>query len=218
MTPKTIIDIWEYSSKPSEEVRKLSILPDGCRDLISIHAPNEKPVWFVSNLLKHVHTPRAISHHTRLKGYRLNFDVTINTPKLLEHLSVEHEHSEDIIFEHAQQNSNLHEALATIADADNAFHSIDQYAKSCGISRRSFQRLLKEQTGHSALYWRQLARVRNAGRLTTQHDRLSEIAYDAGFSDQAHMNREFKQWFGVTPKEFAQSTVLHQQLNSPAFA
>jgi AraC-like DNA-binding protein len=41
-----------------------------------------------------------------------------------------------------------------------------------------------------------------ASRLTESNDRLSEIAFDAGYADQSHMTASFLAHSGMTPKEF----------------
>jgi AraC-like DNA-binding protein len=35
------------------------------------------------------------------------------------------------------------------------------------------------------------------------HASLAELAVEAGFADQAHMTRQFKTAFGLTPRHFA---------------
>ncbi|WP_243402469.1 helix-turn-helix domain-containing protein [Tamilnaduibacter salinus] len=68
------------------------------------------------------------------------------------------------------------------------------------LSERSVRRKLAETTGAPPSYWRSLARVRQAGLALVQSDApLASIAADFGFSDQPHMSREIRRWFGLTP-------------------
>ena len=49
-------------------------------------------------------------------------------------------------------------------------------------------------------------RVERAQSLLAQSDRtLSEIALTAGFADQSHLTRRFRQVVGITPSEFRRS-------------
>jgi AraC-like DNA-binding protein len=45
---------------------------------------------------------------------------------------------------------------------------------------------------------------------------LAEIACDCGYSDQAHMTREFVRWFGKTPTWLCRDVRLLDLLNQPA--
>ncbi len=156
-----------------------------------------------------------------MRGYRLHAYSRINSEDLFVKLSQGQDENlsreRSIIQESTSRNKALAlaEALSVIA---HCHQPISRYAKTCGLSLRSFQRLLGTHTGKSANYWRQLARIRNAGRRVFNHDRLCDIALEAGFSDQAHMTREFKRWFKCSPAQFSLNPELQSQLYQPAFA
>jgi AraC-like DNA-binding protein len=68
------------------------------------------------------------------------------------------------------------------------------------------QRLLKQQTGRSPVFWLRLARVRRAASRLAHPRNLAELAYDMGYADQAHMTREFRYWLGATPRQISHDT------------
>lgn len=50
-------------------------------------------------------------------------------------------------------------------------------------------------------------RLRRAAELIANTDeRISQICYASGFSDQSNFNHAFKKSFGVTPKEYRRAT------------
>src|SRR3990167_2943268 len=64
---------------------------------------------------------------------------------------------------------------------------------------RSVGRLLLSGSGRTPVYWKRLARLRRSAQALSSDAPLAELAVDHGFSDQAHMTREFRRWLGTTP-------------------
>ena len=77
-------------------------------------------------------------------------------------------------------------------------------ATDLGCSRRHLARRFREEVG---LAPKTFARVLRFGRVTrrlrgAQPGRLAEIAQDCGYYDQAHLNRDFRQFAQLTPTEY----------------
>ncbi|GAA6134934.1 hypothetical protein NBRC116188_17240 [Oceaniserpentilla sp. 4NH20-0058] len=72
------------------------------------------------------------------------------------------------------------------------------------LSLRQIERQFKSQIGFTPKYYQRLMRIRAAIQLIKQNPsaNLVDLAIEAGFSDQAHMNREFRQLARMTPKEY----------------
>ena len=87
--------------------------------------------------------------------------------------------------------------------------TVDQVAKQINLSCRQMQRKFKQQIGLSPYQYRRICRLRVlASRLKLKAmPHLTELAYQLGFSDQAHMNRDFKSYSGLSPLNFR-----HQEL------
>lgn len=68
-----------------------------------------------------------------------------------------------------------------------------------GWSERSLQRHVRDQNGLSPKQVEQRRRVRHAYALMQQGLPLAEAAVAAGYSDQAHMTRDFGLLAGITP-------------------
>ncbi|MCY4633233.1 MAG: helix-turn-helix domain-containing protein [Acidobacteria bacterium] len=84
---------------------------------------------------------------------------------------------------------------------------IDRIAGSLGISQRRLERTFAAALGMTPKHLTRLARfLRACRRLRHAPDaRLTGVAHDAGFYDQAHFIHEFRAFSGMTPGEFAAS-------------
>lgn len=75
-------------------------------------------------------------------------------------------------------------------------------ARKYAISQRQFQRRFKTQVGVSPETYVRVMKFQKSLFLikTNQYNKLSDIAYNLGYADQAHFIREFKTFSGITPK------------------
>lgn len=72
-------------------------------------------------------------------------------------------------------------------------------AAEAGLSRAYYSRKYRQTTGLSPLDHRRQARVLAARSMIEAGVELAAAAAEAGFADQAHMTRQFRQILGVTP-------------------
>lgn len=86
---------------------------------------------------------------------------------------------------------------------------LPELAALVGLSPSYFNSAFKASTGLTPHQWQVQARVDWVKvRLREQVSSLSEIATAAGFSDQAHMTRVFKQYAGLTPAAWLRVKLL----------
>lgn len=87
-------------------------------------------------------------------------------------------------------------------------HSIDSIARSLKISTRSLNRLFIENLGITPICFKKIARFRNSLKNKIYYGkfkRLTEIAYDSNFYDQAYFIKIFNKLTGMNPSLFFQS-------------
>ena len=84
---------------------------------------------------------------------------------------------------------------------------VEEVAGAVGLEMTKFSSLFRQATGMSMQRWQVRVRVHQAQRMMLdgpdQH--LSEIASRLGFADQSHFARAFKQFTGLTPREWLRS-------------
>lgn len=81
---------------------------------------------------------------------------------------------------------------------------VEDLARECGWSRHHLGRRMREELGASPKLLSRMVRFRLALDMVRRSGRpLAEIAAAAGYSDQAHMNCDFREFTGRSPGSFA---------------
>ena len=100
---------------------------------------------------------------------------------------------------------NLTERVAEIIkkNLDNPDFGVDDLSREVGMSRVHLNRKLKETAGISPSSLIKSTRMKQAAYLLV-HDKvnISEVAYRVGFSTPSYFSSSFREYFGMTPKEF----------------
>ncbi|MEH6497232.1 MAG: AraC family transcriptional regulator [Pseudomonas marincola] len=83
--------------------------------------------------------------------------------------------------------------------------SIETLANIAGLSKYHFLRLFRDHTGITP--WQYIVNYRvNQARLALEKGgKIVDVAFDYGFSDHSHFNRQFKSIYGTTPKKWQQN-------------
>jgi AraC-like DNA-binding protein len=79
---------------------------------------------------------------------------------------------------------------------------VETLAGEVGWSRRHLAARVREAVGLAPKALARLVRVEDAARRVRAGEPLAEVAYAAGYADQPHFNREFRELVGCTPTEF----------------
>lgn len=80
--------------------------------------------------------------------------------------------------------------------------SLPELHKEFSLSERTFERRFENSIGISPRLFTRVCRFQSALAQLHSYDyaKLSDVAYENGFSDQSHFIRTFKEFTGVTPK------------------
>lgn len=191
---KSILETWRYTNKSAEVV---SIPPDGCIDLIVARPKIRKPYWFVSSLQNTVSIVE-LDADADLAGYRLRPGVRIDVCALSKALCTETSliRTGEYLQDSCLMSSNLECAIATMAQG---VLSPSKAARELGTTSRTLERLFEGNFLPPPKFWCGLSRARQAAKSLALDAELADIAFQHGYSDQPHMTREFKRWFGLTP-------------------
>lgn len=197
-----ILQEWEFSAKSDGAS---IVIPDGCRDLIYMAKCGRRPCWMVTDLDDTTYSTTSWAGDY-MKGFRLRPGAIIDVDALLHSVRDIDAYGDisDRIGNFTALSRNMSDALACIGGV----RSTQKAAQDLGVNARNLQRLLKP-TGRTAVAWLSLGRARRAARMATASD-LSDTAFATGYADQAHMSREFRRWFGTTPKKIGGSIVASQ--------
>lgn len=97
--------------------------------------------------------------------------------------------------------SRIHAILKK--NLDNSAFGVSELADEVGISRVHLNRKMKERYGMSPVNFIRSYRLKQAAYfLVNNNVNISEVAYRVGFSSHSHFSNSFRDFFGMTPKEF----------------
>lgn len=82
--------------------------------------------------------------------------------------------------------------------------TVSQVTKKAGYSERQLERAFREKVGYTPKFYLRIHRLDYAFRLIRQRPETgwAELAYDCGFTDQAHFIKEFKYFAGQSPAAY----------------
>ncbi|MCA1440549.1 helix-turn-helix transcriptional regulator [Ensifer sp. IC4062] len=97
------------------------------------------------------------------------------------------------------QNQRLASLCRQFLKAPSATATIDQWADRMGISRRSFTRLFRQETGISFVTWRQQACIFGSLPRLADGEPITTVALDAGYENVAAFTTMFRRMLGAPP-------------------
>lgn len=111
---------------------------------------------------------------------------------------------ESVLMARLPRVRGMHPAVAAGIDQMSQRHTIDEVVKHSGFSHRHFIKLFRGAVGLPPKTYSRVLRFQNALKYVETARAVSwvEIATAMGYSDQAHFNRDFLEFSGVTPGEY----------------
>ncbi len=101
----------------------------------------------------------------------------------------------------------VQQAIAALT-ATHGNADLDELARQANLSTRQFRRRCLEESGLTPKHLGRVLRFRHACRIARGASRLnwSAIAVDAGYCDQSHFIRDFREFTGETPMSVLSNT------------
>jgi len=89
-----------------------------------------------------------------------------------------------------------------IGDDLHTNHSLSHLAHECGLSRYHLVRCFKQIYGITPHAYQLDERIKRAKQLLKRGELIANVAQQLGFSDQSHLQRNFKKRLAITPKQY----------------
>lgn len=187
------------------------IFPDGCRDILLVTEPDGTR-WL--KLADWDFRPRTVflSAGMHITGFRMRPGVVLGEQDL-PLMSTDPALIEQFICSEARRSPVLDDVIQALVERSSC--SANVLARQQGVSLRTLQRRFRELDLPALEYWRLLGRARRAAMMLSAGHSLIELAAEAGYSDQAHMTREFVRWFGLTPGKLLRCPEALHSLQQP---
>ena len=97
-------------------------------------------------------------------------------------------------------------AVATVAETDRSVRRVEDLAALAGVTERTLQRMFAEHAGLTPAWVIRRYRLLEAAEQARLHGvevSWADLAADLGYSDQAHLVRDFRTHLGTTPAAYA---------------
>jgi AraC-like DNA-binding protein len=120
-------------------------------------------------------------------------------------------HLEAFLLDRLRRRAPLEPARVAMAAIERSAGALDvrTLTRSLGLTERTLQRSFDRAVGLSPKQAIRIARFRSVvGALESGKRSLSELAYDCGYADQAHLTRDFTALSGLSPRRFLEERRL----------
>ena len=187
------------------------IYPDGCRDILVIHRAERLQGVAVADF---DFQPRTVTMPagTGISGYRMRPGTWVSDATLIA-ISASPLAAAEIIGNTVLYSADIDDAILALGAGGETVHST---ARNAGLSVRSMQRLFASHGLPPPDFWRLLCRARKAVHGLRADVPLADLAYAAGYSDQAHMTRDLVRWFGASPSKLREDARTLNLISQPA--
>ncbi len=92
---------------------------------------------------------------------------------------------------------------------------VERVADELGITDRHLRRAFKQSVGIGPKNFARTVRLRRAVRMATTTGDWARIAVDAGYYDQPHLNADFRDLVGLTPRTYLERTAVRSAAVEP---
>lgn len=194
------------------------MLPDGCIDILTVScaATGEERLrvtnWDLSPRQVDLRAGMTVTGFRLRPGTIVHPDFNDVVQELAQDVTQDVSRLASDIESYLSQDQEITEIIEALSAPDSSVKSL---ARQQGVSERTLQRHFKATSRPPPGFWRQLGRARQAVQALQSGAALAAIAADYGYSDQAHMTREFMRWFAQTPRQLRQNPEALLDLAQP---
>ena len=125
-----------------------------------------------------------------------------NASQVLDVLGINHARTAD---------ARITRTVAALAASPGAAHSLEDLARSAGLSPSRYLHLFKSSTGVTLRRYRLWMRIGAAVRSLSRGSNLTEAALEAGFASSSHFSTTYRAMFGASPSELLRSGVVFRK-------
>lgn len=182
------------------------VLPFLHQGLIEFNFTNEQFLYIMNIVerLYEINKERKIGWRERVRGGLLDL-----IGYACEIYSSQISQLTDSPLNHSSQTESFKRVIQYIDKNLKTELTLESVAHATFLSPSYISQLLKQKTGLAFVGWLTMKRMEKAQELLLMTDnRISEIAREVGFSDEAYFTRRFKQRLGNSPSEFRISRQL----------
>ena len=108
------------------------------------------------------------------------------------------------VFLQTDKKLNRSKQIASYVIANRGIIKIADLSRQFDISQRQIARVFEKEIGLSAKMFSKIVRFNYSKHLIERNPDidLTQLAYKAGYSDQSHFNKNFRELFDITPSQF----------------
>ena len=165
--------------------------------------------------------PNPVSEFTN-QSISLNNFFQAETKELQEHIiEANSVYSRILLIENFLLNTlSIPSSFSIVREAVNIITKVNgqlAVSKTAGklnISKRQLERIFLANVGISPKKFGRIVRFNNSIKLFKKVEPLTILAYEAGYFDQSHLVHDFREFSGLSPKEFFSHSCQTQEYSS----